>query len=45
MFRALVVVALTLFALQGEPSKAVRAKLFNQVVADDAELRECLKEQ
>ena len=45
MFRALVVVALTFFALQGEPSKAVRAKLFNQVVADDAELRECLKEQ
>jgi hypothetical protein len=45
MFRALVVVALTLFAFQGEPSKAVRAKLFNQVVADDAELRECLKEQ
>jgi len=45
MFRALVLVALTLFAFQGEPSKAVRAKLFNQVVADDAELRECLKEQ
>jgi hypothetical protein len=45
MFRALVFVAFTLFAFQGEPSKAVRTKLFNQVLADDAELRECLKEQ
>ena len=34
-----------LVAFQGEPSKAVRAKLFNQVLADDAELRDCLKEQ
>ena len=45
MLRALVFVALILFAFQGEPSKAVRAKLFRQVLADDAELRECLKEQ
>ena len=45
MLRALVFVAVALFVFQGEPSKAVRAKLFNQVVADDAELRECLKEQ
>ena len=45
MFRALVFVALILFALQAQPSKAVRAKLFQQVLADDAELRECLKEQ
>ena len=45
MFRALVLVALTLFAFQGEPSKAVRTKLFNQVLADDPDVRECLKEQ
>ena len=45
MFRALVFVGLIFFAFQGQPSKAVRAKLFRQVLADDAELRECLKEQ
>lgn len=45
MFRAVVLVALSLVAFQGEPSQAVRAKLFKQVLADDAELRECLKEQ
>lgn len=45
MFRALVLVVLTVFALQGDPSPAMRGKLFKQVLADDAELRECLKEQ
>jgi hypothetical protein len=45
MIRALVLVGLSLFVWQGEPSKEVRAKLFKQVLADDAELRECLKEQ
>lgn len=46
MFRAaLVLVGLSLFAFQKEPSPALRAKLFRQVVADDAELRECLKQQ
>jgi hypothetical protein len=45
--KAVVVVLLGLgpFAFQEEPSKAVRAKLFKQVLAEDAELRECLKEQ
>jgi hypothetical protein len=42
---AVVLVVLSLFAFQGEPSKAVRAKLFQQILADDSELRECLKEQ
>lgn len=46
MFRAVVVLlGLALFAFQGEPSKDVRAKLFQQVLAGDSELRECLKEQ
>lgn len=48
MIRTAVLVALSLFSLyvsQAEPSQAVRAKLFKQLLADDAELRECLKEQ
>ena len=46
MFRAVVLLVLAgLFALQGEPSKEVRAKLFQKVLAEDAELRDCLKEQ
>ena len=45
MTRALVLIALSLFAFQGEPSKLVRANLFKQILVDDAELRECLKEQ
>jgi hypothetical protein len=45
MFRVAILVVLSLFAFQGEPSPAIRAKLFKQIVADDAELRECLKEQ
>lgn len=48
MIRAAVLVALSLFGFhvwQGEPSKEVRTKLFQQVLADDAELRDCLKEQ
>lgn len=45
MIRAAVLVVLSLFVLQGEPSKDVRTKLFKQVLADDAEVRECLKEQ
>ena len=38
-------VTLGVFAFQGEPSKDVRSRLFKQVLAEDAELRECLKEQ
>ena len=48
MIRVAVLVALSLlgvFAWQGEPSKELRAKLFRQVLADDPDLRECLKEQ
>ena len=45
MIRAVVLIALTLPALQGEPAKLVRAKLFKQILVDDSELRECLKEQ
>ena len=45
MIRAAVLVVLSVFVLQAEVSKDVRAKLFKQVLADDAELRECLKEQ
>lgn len=45
MIRVALLVVLSLFAFQGEPSKAVRAKLFKQVVADDPELRDCLKDQ
>lgn len=45
MIRAAVLVVLSLFVFQGEPSKEVRTKLFKQVLADDAEVRECLKEQ
>lgn len=45
MIRALVLIALSLFVFQREPAKEVRTKLFKQVVADDADLRECLKEQ
>ena len=37
-------VALGVFAFQEGPSKEVRARLFKQVVAEDAELRDCLKE-
>src|ERR1044071_10306338 len=42
---AVVLIALSVFAFQREPSPAVRAKLFKQILADDSELRECLKEQ
>ena len=48
MTRAAVLVALSLFSFyvsQGEPSREVRAKLFKQILADDAELRECFREQ
>lgn len=48
MIRVAVLIGLSLFAFQirqGEPSKELRARLFKQVVADDPELRECLKEQ
>ncbi|HEU4796825.1 MAG TPA: hypothetical protein VFT02_14415 [Pyrinomonadaceae bacterium] len=39
-------VALGAFALQGGgPAKDVRSRLFKQVLAEDAELRDCLKEQ
>ena len=39
------VLLLGLFAFQEEHSKTVRAKLFKQVLAEDAELRDCVKEQ
>jgi hypothetical protein len=45
MFRAVVLLGLALFAFQSEPSKEVKAKLFQKVLAQDAELRDCLKEQ
>ena len=45
MFRAVVLLGLALFAFQAEPSKEVRAKLFQEVLAEDAELRDCLKDQ
>lgn len=45
MIRAVVLIGLSFLVWQGEPSKEARTKLFKQVVADDAELRECLKEQ
>ena len=38
-------VAFGVFAFQQGPSKDVRSRLFKQVLAEDAELRECLKEQ
>ncbi len=38
-------VALGVFAFQEGPSKDVRARLFKQIMAEDAELRDCLKEQ
>jgi len=45
MFRVVVLLGLALFAVQTEPSKEMRAKLFQQVLAEDVELRDCLKEQ
>ena len=45
MIRAAVLVALCLFVFQGEPSKEVRTKLFKQILADDADLRECIGQQ
>lgn len=45
MIRAAVLLGLSFLVWQGEPSKEVRAKLFKQVLTDDAELRECLKDQ
>lgn len=45
MFRAVALVGLVLFAFQTEPSKEVRAKLFQQVLAQDAELRDCLNKE
>ena len=38
-------VALGAFAFQGGPSKDVRNRLYKQILAEDAELRDCLKEQ
>jgi hypothetical protein len=45
MIRAAVLIGLSFLVWQGEPSKQVQAKLFKQILADDSELRECLKEQ
>ena len=39
-----VFIALSVFAFQEGPSKDVRARLFKQIIAEDAELRDCLKE-
>ena len=44
MMGTVVLIALSLFSFQRAPSKEVRAKLFKQVLADDAEVRDCLKE-
>ena len=41
----ILLVALGAFAFQGGPAKDVRGRLFKQVLAEDAELRDCLKEQ
>lgn len=38
-------VGLNVFALQEGPSQDVRARLFKQIMSEDAELRDCLKEQ
>ena len=40
-----VILFVIVFAFQGGPSKDVRSRLFKQVLAEDAELRDCLKEQ
>src|ERR1700754_655902 len=45
MFRAVVLIGLSFFVWQGKPSKEVRAKLFKQILADDADLRECIGQQ
>jgi hypothetical protein len=45
MIRVAVLIAVGLFIWQGEPSKEVRTRLFKQVVADDPDLRDCLKDQ
>jgi hypothetical protein len=48
MTKSLIVVlfvALGALAFQGGPSKDVRNRLYKQVIAEDAELRDCLKEQ
>lgn len=44
-FCLILFVALGVFAFQQGPSKDVRSRLFKQVLVEDAELRECLKEQ
>ena len=45
MIRAAVLIGLSFLVWQGEPSKQVRAKLFKQILADDADLRECIGQQ
>jgi len=45
MIRVAVLIALGFFIWQGQPSKELRARLYKQVVADDPDLRECLKDQ
>lgn len=46
MIKVVTLIVLSLFMFQGsEPGKDVRTKLFKQVLADDSDLRECLKEQ
>ena len=43
-FCLVLLVMLGSFAIQEGPSKDVRARLFKQIIAEDAELRDCLKE-
>lgn len=45
MIRAAVLVGLSFLLWQGEPAKEIQAKLFKQILAEDTELRDCLKEQ
>jgi hypothetical protein len=44
-FCLVLLVMLGSFAMQEGPSKDVRARLFKQITSEDAELRDCLKEQ
>ena len=45
VFSVVLFVAVSVFAFQEGPSKDVRARLFKQIMSEDAELRDCLKEQ
>ena len=45
VFGVVLFVMFGVFGFQEGPSKDVRARLFKQIMAEDAELRDCLKEQ